>query len=484
MRKRGVRIGKRSPAGAKAQPHVAAVAARLKPGPDTKPADDQGHVAGQARSEGGSAGHIVRIEKPIYGGAFLARIAGKATFVPLALPGEQARVRIVEDKRGYATAEAEEIVDPSEQRVAPLCPHFGACGGCQYQHAQYAAQLAYKQEILRETLERGGVYPPEEIAVVAGEPWAYRNRIRLAFDAKGNAGYRGRRSHAVVPVAECPIAAPLLVRAELAASEILRELHRGFDASEISLFCDAAETALLASVTFLGGGKGRIDDFAVALAGRIPALQGVEFVAGSGKGQAPRRFAQWGADSLIYRAGDFDYRVDQGAFFQVNRWLVDLLVERVTAHARGALALDLFSGVGLFARRLADHFERVFAVESAPQSIAALAHNLRDTNASAVKASALDFLRRERGGDRPDLIVVNPPRTGLGAEITALLGEIRAPEIVYVSCDPATLARDLRALVDSRHGARDAAGYVIDQITLADLFPQTFHLETVVRLRR
>ena len=207
-------------------------------------------------------------------------------------------------------------------------------------------------------------------------------------------------------------------------------------------------------------------------------------MAGSGKGQAPRRFAQWGADSLIYRAGDFDYRVDQGAFFQVNRWLVDLLVERVTAHARGALALDLFSGVGLFARRLADHFERVFAVESAPQSIAALAHNLRDTNASAVKASALDFLRRERGGDRPDLIVVDPPRTGLGAEITALLGEIRAPEIVYVSCDPATLARDLRALVDSRHGARDGAGYVIDQITLADLFPQTFHLETVVRLRR
>ena len=102
---------------------------------------------------------------------------------------------------------------------------------------------------------------------MAGEPWAYRNRIRLAFDAKGNAGYRGRRSHAVVPVAEYPIAAPLLVRAELAASEILRELHRGFDASEISLFCDAAETALLGSVTLAGGGKGRIDDFAVALAG-------------------------------------------------------------------------------------------------------------------------------------------------------------------------------------------------------------------------
>jgi 23S rRNA (uracil1939-C5)-methyltransferase len=116
--------------------------------------------------------------------------------------------------------------------------------------------------------------------------------------------------------------------------------------------------------------------------------------------------------------------------------------------------------------------------------MAALAHNLRGTSATAVKAATLEFLRRERGGGRPDLIIVDPPRTGLGAETTALLGEIRAPEIVYVSCDPATLARDLRALVDSRHGARDGAGYVIDQITLADLFPQTFHLETVVRLRR
>jgi 23S rRNA (uracil1939-C5)-methyltransferase len=431
-----------------------------------------------------AASQLVRIEKPIYGGAFLARIAGKAAFVPLALPGEQARVRIVEAKRGYATAEAEEILDASKQRVAPLCPHFGACGGCQYQHAQYAAQLAYKQEILRETLERGGVCSPEEIAVVAGEPWAYRNRIRLAFDAKGNAGYRGRRSHAVVPVAECPIAAPLLVRAGLAASEILRKLPAELLASEISLFCDANETALLVSVTLAGGGKGRIDDFAQALAGRIPALKGVEFVAGSGKGQASLSVAQWGADCLVYRASGFDYRVDRGAFFQVNRWLVDVLVERVTANARGALAWDLFSGVGLFARQLGRSFTRVIAVESAPQSMAALAHNLRGTSATAVKAATLEFLRRERGGDRPDLIVVDPPRTGLGADTTALLGEIAAPEIVYVSCDPATLARDLRALVDSRHGARDGAGYVIDQITLADLFPQTFHLETVVRLRR
>jgi 23S rRNA (uracil1939-C5)-methyltransferase len=428
---------------------------------------------------------LVQIEKPIYGGAFLAHIEGKAVFVPLALPGEQARVRIVDGKRGYATAEVEEIVTASSQRIAPACPHFGACGGCQYQHATYAAQLAWKKEILRETLERGGVYPPEDIAVLAAEPWAYRNRIRLAFDANGNVGYRGRRSHAVVPIAECPIAAPLLVRAGLAAGRLLEEAHSRAGVSEISLFCDAAETALLVSVTVAGPGKRGIEDFAQALAGSIPELKGVEVLAEGSKGQAPRSIAQWGANSLLYRTAGMDYRVDQGAFFQVNRWLVDALVHRVTADARGALAWDLFAGVGLFARQLARSFTRVIAVESASASIAALAHNLRGTGASAVKAATLEFLRRGRSGNRPDpivpdLIVVDPPRAGLGPETTALLAEIAAPEIVYVSCDPATLARDLRALVDSRNGP----GYVIDQITLADLFPQTFHLETVIRLRR
>ena len=423
-----------------------------------------------------AASHLVRIEKPIYGGAFLARIEGKAVFVPLALPGEQAQVRIVDGKRGYATAEVEEIVTASEQRVAPACPHFGACGGCQYQHATYAAQLAYKQEILRETLARGGVRAPEEIAILDAEPWAYRNRIRLALDANGNVGYRGRRSHAVIPIAECPIAAPVLVRAALAAGRILEELPAKPRASEISLFCDAAETALLVSVTVAGGGKRGFDDLARALAGHAPELNGVEFLAENAKGQSLHRLAQWGASSIVYRAAGSDYRVDQGAFFQVNRWLVDALVESVTAHVRGALAWDLFAGVGLFARQLADRFARVIAVETAPASIAALTHNLHGTNASAVKAATLEFLRKARSGERPDLIVVDPPRTGLGPETTALLAEIAAPEIVYVSCDPATLARDLRMLI--------GAGYVIEQITLADLFPQTFRLETVVRLRR
>ncbi|MGO9324405.1 MAG: class I SAM-dependent RNA methyltransferase [Terracidiphilus sp.] len=419
-------------------------------------------------------GQLVTIEKPIYGGASLARVEGKAVFVPLTLPGEQARVRIVEEKRGYATAEVEEIVAAAPERVAPNCKHFGTCGGCQYQHADYKAQVEMKQAILRETLERGGVHAPDEMDVLAGEPWAYRNRIRLAFDAPGRAGYRGRRSHAVIAIDECPIAAPVLVGAALGAAELFRRFAVPSRPAELSLFCDATEKSMLASVFTDGPAQVPLRDYFDALLSQIPSLRGVELVEVH-QGE-PKTVARTGAESIAYRAAGFDYRVDQGAFFQVNRWLVDELVECVTSGLSGRLAWDLFAGVGLFARKLAERFESVTAVESAPAAIGALKENLRETHATAVKATALEFLRGAARVERPDLIVVDPPRMGLGAETTELLGQIGAPELVYVSCDPATLARDLRVLV--------GAGYRIERITLADLFPQTFHLETVVRLRR
>jgi 23S rRNA (uracil1939-C5)-methyltransferase len=430
----------------------------------------------------------VTIEKPIYGGAFLARAEGKAVFVPLTLPGEQVRARIAESKRGYATADADEIVVASAERIAPLCRHFGACGGCHYQHAGYATQLAFKQAILRETLERGGVRAPEEISLLAAateaQSWGYRNRIRLAFDAAGNLGYRGRRSHDVIAIAECPIAAPGLVKAAGTVAEVARQFSPALRLTEVSLFCDAEETSLLASLftaDVAKDGADRFADFARALAERIPALRGAELLV-EGRAddrtrvQCPLTVAQWGESSLSYRAGDFDYRVDHGAFFQVNRWMVDGLLEQVTAGYKGEVAWDLFAGVGLFARKLTESFARVVAVESARQATAALKENLRGTTGSAVRASTLEFLRGGGKGERPDLIVVDPPRTGLGGEITALLAEATAAQLVYVSCDPATLARDLRSLV--------ASAYRIEKITLADLFPQTFHLETVVHLRR
>lgn len=418
---------------------------------------------------------LVQVEKPIYGGAFLARVEGKATFVPLALTGEQARVRIVEERRSYATAELEAIVTPSLERIAPGCRHFGACGGCQYQHANYEAQLAIKQEILRETLARGGVRAPEKIDVLAGDPWHYRNRIRLALDEAGRVGYRGRRSHAIVPISECPIAAPLLVRAALSASEIPRNAQIDFWPAEISLFCNQDESALLASVFIRDGASRTFDRFAQAWKERIPELAGAELVVEGRPESTPRTVGRWGESSISYQVGGFGYRVDHGAFFQVNRWLIGGLAERVTANRRGAIAWDLFAGVGLFAKRLANQFERVTAVESAPSAASALVNNLEGTVGKCVKTDALQFLK-ENKKSRPDLIVVDPPRAGLGAETTSLLAGIAAPAVVYVSCDPSTLARDLRALIDS--------GYAVASLTLADLFPQTFHLETMVELLR
>jgi 23S rRNA (uracil1939-C5)-methyltransferase len=424
---------------------------------------------------------LVRIEKPIYGGAFLARLEGKAIFVPLALPGEEVRVRISQDKRGYSTAEVEEIVVTSPERIEPSCKHFGACGGCNYQHTGYAQQLEFKRAILRETLERGGVQAPDEIAVLAGEPWGYRNRIRLAFDAVGRMGYRGRRSHAVIPLEQCPIAAPALVDAARAAEAILRSTSaQGLRPTEIALFTDAEQSAMLVSVFVRTAAKAQFETLMRALSERVPAVKGAELLVefapqGRKPVPMPRTVAQWGERSLMYSAAGFDYRVDHGAFFQVNRWLVDALVERVTSGAQGKLAWDLFAGVGLFARRLVESVERVVAVESAPMATKALAANLSGTCGTAVNQATADFLRKARKGERPDLVVMDPPRMGLGAETTDALGRLRASEMVYVSCDPATLARDLKALA--------ASGYAIEQVAMADLFPQTFHLETVVRLR-
>jgi 23S rRNA (uracil1939-C5)-methyltransferase len=422
---------------------------------------------------------LVEIEKPIYGGAFLARVEGKAVFVPMVLPGEQARIRITQSKSGYSTAEPIQILAPSPDRVPALCPHFGSCGGCNYQHAPYETQLAFKQAILRETLERAGVVWTGEIALLAGEPWAYRNRIRLAMDAEGRLGYRARRSAEIVPLNECPIAAPLLMAAADAVAEALARVPKNLRPHEVQLFCDAEETQLLATLFTAEGTELKLEPLARALAERIPQLKGAELAAGGRPGRPQQTLAAWGAAGIEYKAAGFNYRVDRGAFFQVNRWLIDALVETVTSGHRGHLAWDLFAGVGLFARRLAEGFERVVAVESAGASAGALKANLAGTGGVAGSEDTLAFLRQahtQNRAARPDLIVVDPPRTGLGADVTTLLAEIAAPALVYVSCDPATLARDLKALL--------AGGYRIDTVTLADLFPQTFHLETVVQLRR
>jgi 23S rRNA (uracil1939-C5)-methyltransferase len=424
------------------------------------------------------------LEKPVYGGDCLAHAEsthgkpGKAIFVPLTLPGEIVTAHTTEDKRSFAKAELDQILNASPNRITPPCPHFGGCGGCHYQHADYPEQLALKQQILRETLTRASVAIPAGINVLAKDPWTYRNRIRLAFNRAGEYGYRSRRSHTIVPVQECPIAAPWLLMAARQVAVYLAENPGPAPISEMELFTDAGETQLLITLfceyTVATDTQPWLDALFSALS---PQPTGIRFQVADGSLNPPILAAS-GEPSIHYTAAGFDYRVDHGAFFQVNRWLVDDFVSLATSSHSGDLAWDMYAGVGLFARQLTRAFAQLVAVESAPASGNALQQNLTGTSAQAVSSSTLDYLRRNRQErePRPDLIILDPPRAGLGDETTSLLNAIGAPAIVYVSCDPTTLARDLRALTLER--------YRVDNITMVDMFPQTFHIETVVSLSR
>jgi len=424
----------------------------------------------------------ITLEKPVYGGDFLGHVEGKAIFVPLTLPGETVSAHITEEKRSFAKAELDTILTSSPNRVAPNCPHFGSCGGCHYQHADYPTQLALKQQILRETLTRANVPIPAEIDILAGEPWAYRNRIRLALTRNRELAYRSRRSHDLIAISECPIAAPSLLRTATQVAEFLLKNPSPIPISELELFTNQNESELLLTLFTETASASDPQEWLAALQASLqPQASSIRLQLNDG-GLSPSILASIGQPSLNYTAAGFSYRVDHGAFFQVNRHLIDDFASLVTGDHSGNLAWDLYAGVGLFARQLAARFAQVIAVESAPASEAALLHNLALTNTSAnagtVTSSTLDFLRRNRElrEPRPDLIILDPPRAGLGDQVTALLNAIHAPAIVYVSCDPATLARDLRRLTQER--------YLVENITLVDMFPQTFHLETVVRLRR
>ncbi|MGH9412516.1 MAG: class I SAM-dependent RNA methyltransferase [Terriglobales bacterium] len=365
---------------------------------------------------------IVTIEKLVNGGDGLARLppdaAGRreVVFVPFTLPGE--RVRIARDGRSTRLLE---ILEPSPERIAPACEYFTRCGGCQLQHTGAAHQLALKRAVLLETLQRtGGVAWSGPIQEHAAAPWGYRNRIRLQSVPGVGVGYFEAQSHRVLPVTHCPIASPALNGglAQLAAASVTAR-------AEIELAVDNSD-------------RGLHDD-------------------------APLQFTVAGRH----------YRTTPGAFFQVNRFLAADLVAAVTAGASGQTALDLFSGVGLFALVLTETFARVEAVEADP----AAADDLRSNAPAALVASmlALDYVR-SRSGPPVDLLVADPPRAGLGPELTDAIVALAPTHLHLVACDPATLGRDLRLLL--------AANYTIVEVHLLDLFPQTAHIETVVKLLR
>jgi 23S rRNA (uracil1939-C5)-methyltransferase len=432
----------------------------------------------------------LQIEKAVYGGAGLAHQtegdgAGKTVFVPFTLPGELVETRPIEQKDAFGEASLIEVLTASKDRVPPRCAHFGQCGGCHYQHAAYSAQVQIKVAILQETLERAELTALPPIQPHTGEPWAYRNRTRLRIEELQEAlrvGYNRRGSNEFLAIHECPISAPLvwraaetLLEAAIESSETTRLLR---SAVEVEFFTTSDEQKLQMTLFVLKAQPGftalcrRLQELLPELTGADVAL--LPPAAPQRRARSPRRLANWGEDGLHYPAAGEDYWVSRGGFFQINRFLVDELVRLVTAGRRGAIAWDLYAGVGLFSRALAKAFQRVTAVEPAAND---LSRSFKGPGKRAVESTTVDFLRSavvQR--ERPELIVMDPPRAGVGVEVCALLARISSPEIVYVSCDPVTLARDLKALL--------AAGYKLAEIHMVDMFPQTFHLETVVILRR
>jgi 23S rRNA (uracil1939-C5)-methyltransferase len=311
-------------------------------------------------------------------------------------------------------------------------------------------QLEAKRAILAETLRRiGKIEPPAEIAVLAAEPWHYRNRSQ--FHIRGSElGYLEPRSHKLCGIQQCAISSPRIDQTIPILRQMLRDSRWPRFLRSLELFTNENQI-------------------------QLNVLESEKPVA--------RRFFEWCAEqipdlaagALDYPAAGAQFRVSRGSFFQVNRFLIDGLVETALAEAAGDTALDLYAGAGLFSLPLARRFATVSAIESGSAAIDDLQFNAERAGARITALHRLAEHHLEALADRPDFVLADPPRAGLGKAAVGRLARLRPPRITIVSCDPATLARDLAALL--------AAGYTIEQMTLVDLFPQTYHLETVVRLR-
>jgi 23S rRNA (uracil1939-C5)-methyltransferase len=389
----------------------------------------------------------VTIEKLVYGGDGLARVDGRVVLAPFVLPGERVRVEPEQEKPGLVRARTVAVLDSAPQRVAAPCPYFARCGGCDYQHAPYDYQLAIKRAILEEELRRlGKIEPPAEIEVTAAEPWGYRNRVQLHV-RDGRMGYREARSHKLCAIERCPISSPKINECIAQLNRMVRDSRWPRFLRSVEIFADERQVQLNVVET---------------------------------ERPVARRFFEWAAEmipGLVDGSLDYEgrFRVSRNSFFQVNRFLLDQLIGLAVDGAAGETALELYAGVGLFSLALGRKFREVTAVESGSGAV-------RDLEFNAERAGLANLRAERRSSEEylaaldhaPDFVLLDPPRSGLGKTVVARLAELRPRQVTIVACDPSTLARDLAGLV--------AAGYQIERMAMIDLFPQTFHLETVVRL--
>jgi len=430
----------------------------------------------------------VAIDRLVFQGSGLARLPdGRVAFVPYAAPGDLVEIRVTEARDDFVRGDLVRLLAPSPLRATPPCPYFGNCGGCQWQHLASAAQLEWKREILQELLGRVGKLSgiPVSPAIAPGGPWEYRARAKFKVFAGGrlHIGFHQRETHRVVDIDRCP-----LLDARL--NGILRALRHMRDPALHRLFPRLREVWVAA-----GAGTGdavvslfaRTQDRATIrllfhrIQAEVPTLQGVVLLDGDPR-QHPRFVDRHGRGALLEQVGEHRFRADATAFFQVSGLAAETLTRLVKEGAAltGAeRVLDLYCGVGTFTVPLARLARETVGIESHLAAAQDAAHNLRSNGCSGARViqaqveQVLPALAKEGPWD---LVVLDPPRQGCSPRVLEAMAEMAVPRVIYVSCDPSTLARDLGRLVPS--------GYRCSALTPVDLFPQTFHMEAVAVLER
>lgn len=404
----------------------------------------------------------INLDTMAHGGAAMGRHDGRVIFVPYAIPGERVRARITEDKERFAHAEPVEVLAASPDRVEPVCPHFGAglCGGCHWQHIAYPAQLDHKRAVTIDQLRRIGKIeePPVRPTQPAPSPWGYRAHATFTASAEGWLGFWSANRERLIPIETCAILDPdlmmLFEQLDLDAPEITRvRFQIGSDPEDVMLVLET-EDDLPPEIEL---------DFPVSVNFLLSDNEPVNLI---------------GKSNVVYDILEHAFRVTAGGFFQANPPVAETLVQEVLERLdlRGnETVLDLYSGVGLFTAFLAERAGLVISIESYPPAVTDAEVNLADLdNVEIVEGSAERVLPDLEGP--VDVVVVDPPRTGMSVDVMDELGRLNPPTLVYVSCDPATLARDSARLIKK--------GYRLLDVQPVDMFPQTFHIEAVALFER
>jgi 23S rRNA (uracil1939-C5)-methyltransferase len=400
----------------------------------------------------------VKVTDMAHGGDAVARHEGKVIFVPYAVPGEEILVELTEEKTRYARARVVEVIDASRERIEPRCPHFGACGGCHWQHIAYDAQLSLREDILRTQLQRIGKLANASVraSLSSSDPWHYRNHVQLHLDEAGRPGFMAAQGYQVVAIRECPIMHPLVADVFAALDIDFPELRR------VSIRAAATTGQQLLILETLG-------DSPPALEIDMP----VSCVLLLG-GETPVTYA--GDNYIVEDLAGKSFRISATSFFQVNTAQIVSLLETVRQYADpqgDEVLLDIYCGVGTFALALADAVGEVIGIDENEEAVADARFNSGEMdNVQFVQGRAEELVPDL--DQKVDTVVLDPPRRGCDAQLLNALIKLAPSKIVYVSCDPATLARDVRRLGDG--------GYQLMEVQPVDMFPQTCHVEAVALL--